>query len=120
MKACLSLSRFLPDRLIATRNYRKGSKQPVLCWMRNTGLILNCLQPERFYRRVGREFHIGGRAGLQRASILACFRSVTILLQKSKVAERRIFRENTKRKAIADSYYLNRVTEVACEFCVRR
>jgi hypothetical protein len=28
----------------------------------------------------------------------------------------RIFRENTKREAIADSYNLNRVTEVACEF----
>src|ERR1700730_10734996 len=43
-----------------------------------------------------------------------------ILLQKSKVADLRIFRENTKREAIADSYNLNRVTEVACEFKVRR
>src|SRR3984893_3339226 len=43
-----------------------------------------------------------------------------ILLQKSKVADLRIFRENTKREAIADSYNLNRVTEVACEFNVRR
>jgi len=43
-----------------------------------------------------------------------------IVLQKSKVAGLRIFRENTKRKAIADSYNLNRVTEVACEFNVRR
>jgi len=43
-----------------------------------------------------------------------------ILLQKSKVADLRIFRENTKREAIADSCNLNRVTEVACEFNVRR
>jgi hypothetical protein len=43
-----------------------------------------------------------------------------IVLQKSKVAGLRIFRENTKREAIADSYNLNRVTEVACEFNVRR
>jgi hypothetical protein len=43
-----------------------------------------------------------------------------ILLQKSKVAGPRIFRENTKRKAITDSYDLNRIAEVACEFNVRR
>jgi len=43
-----------------------------------------------------------------------------ILLQKSKVAGRRIFRENPKREALADSYDLNRITEVACEFNVRR
>jgi len=43
-----------------------------------------------------------------------------IVLQKSKVAGLRIFRENTERKTIADSYDLNRVTEVACEFNVRR
>ena len=42
-----------------------------------------------------------------------------IVLQKSKVAELRIFRENTKREAIADSYTLYSVTEVACEFNVR-
>ncbi|MEH2557466.1 hypothetical protein V1286_004995 [Bradyrhizobium algeriense] len=42
-----------------------------------------------------------------------------IVLQKSKVAWLKIFRENTKRRTIADSYDLNRVTEVACEFCVR-
>jgi hypothetical protein len=42
-----------------------------------------------------------------------------ILLQKSKVAGFKIFRENTKQRAVADSYDLNRVTEVACEFCVR-
>ena len=43
-----------------------------------------------------------------------------IVLQKSKVAGPRIFRENMNREAIADSYSLNRVTEVACEFNVRR
>jgi hypothetical protein len=32
----------------------------------------------------------------------------------------RFFRENMKRETIADSYNLNRVTEVACEFNVRR
>jgi hypothetical protein len=42
-----------------------------------------------------------------------------ILLQKSKVAGLKIFRENAKQRAIADSHDLNRVTEVACEFCVR-
>jgi hypothetical protein len=39
-----------------------------------------------------------------------------IVLQKSKVAGLKIFRENTKQQAIADSYDLNRVTEVRCEF----
>ena len=43
-----------------------------------------------------------------------------IVLQKSKVAGQRIFRKNSKRKAIADSYNLYRVTEVAYEFNVRR
>ena len=43
-----------------------------------------------------------------------------IVLRKAKVAGRRIFRENTKREAIADSHNLNRATEVACEFNVRR
>jgi hypothetical protein len=43
-----------------------------------------------------------------------------ILLQKSKVAGLRIFRENTKREATADSYNLNRVAEVAGGFDVRR
>jgi hypothetical protein len=47
-------------------------------------------------------------------------RYVPILLQKSKVAGRRIFRENPKREALADSYDLNRITEVACEFNLRR
>jgi hypothetical protein len=43
-----------------------------------------------------------------------------IVLQKSKVVGLQIFRENTKRETIADSYNLNRVTEVAYEFNVRR
>ena len=38
------------------------------------------------------------------------------MLQKSKVAEPRIFRENTKQERVADSYTLNRIIEVACEF----
>ena len=42
-----------------------------------------------------------------------------ILLQKSKVAAPRIFRENKKRKMIADSYTLNRVAEIAGEFDAR-
>jgi hypothetical protein len=47
-------------------------------------------------------------------------RCTQIVLQKSKVAGPRIFCENTKREAIADSYNLNRIAEVACEFNVRR
>jgi hypothetical protein len=43
-----------------------------------------------------------------------------IVLQKSKVAGHRIFAKNPKREAIADSYNLNRATEVAYEFNVRR
>jgi hypothetical protein len=43
-----------------------------------------------------------------------------IVLQKSKIAGRRIFRQKTKRAAIADSYSLSRVTEVAGEFIVTR
>jgi hypothetical protein len=43
-----------------------------------------------------------------------------ILLQKSKVAGRLIFREITKREAIADSYSLTRISEVAREFNVGR
>src|ERR1700719_2598323 len=43
-----------------------------------------------------------------------------IVLQNSKVAGLRIFLENAKRETLADSYNLNRVTEVACEFIVRR
>jgi len=47
-------------------------------------------------------------------------RSWPIVLQKSKVAGLRIFAKNPKREAIADSYNLNRATEVAYEFNVRR
>ena len=46
-------------------------------------------------------------------------RFVPIVLQKSKVAEPRIFRENTKQERVADSYTLNRIIEVACEFNAR-
>src|SRR6202043_4295105 len=46
--------------------------------------------------------------------------SPPIALQNSKVAGLRIFLENAKRETIADSYNLNRVGEVACEFTVRR
>jgi hypothetical protein len=46
-------------------------------------------------------------------------RNVPILLQKSKIAEPWIFRENKKRETIADSYIFNRVAEVAREFNVR-
>ena len=43
-----------------------------------------------------------------------------ILLQKSKVAGRLIFREITKRDAITDSHSVTHISEVACEFKVRR
>lgn len=42
--------------------------------------------------------------------------SPRIVLRTSKVAQPRIFRKNTKREAIADSYTLYRVTEIVCEF----
>ena len=71
---------------------------------------------------VGDEFAIFGRR--ERSPMRAEGRTMAaywqIVLQKSKVAGPRIFRENTKREAIADSYNLNRVTEVACEFSARR
>jgi hypothetical protein len=41
------------------------------------------------------------------------------MLQKSKVAAPRIFRENNKRETIADSYILNRAAEVTGEFDAR-
>jgi hypothetical protein len=43
-----------------------------------------------------------------------------IVLQKSKVAGPRIFRENMNREEIADSYRLNRVAEAAGEFSGKR
>jgi len=52
--------------------------------------------------------------------VLAMSAIPRIVLQNSKVADLRIFRENTKRETIADSYNLNRVSEVACKFKVRR
>ena len=42
-----------------------------------------------------------------------------IVLQKSKVAAPRIFRENKKQETITQSYTLNRVAEVAGEFNAR-
>jgi hypothetical protein len=55
-----------------------------------------------------------------RFAAIAYSRLWQIVLQKSQVAGRRIFRENPKQEAIADSYSLTRITEVACEFNVRR
>jgi hypothetical protein len=43
-----------------------------------------------------------------------------IVLQKSKIAGLRILAKNPKQEAIADSYNLNRVTDVVYEFDVRR
>jgi hypothetical protein len=43
-----------------------------------------------------------------------------ILLQKSEVERRRIFREYTRRETIADSCRLSCVTDVAREFGARR
>ena len=57
------------------------------------------------------------RHPVRRSDLVASGR---IVLQKSKVAGLRIFRENTKQEAIADSYNLNRITEAACEFDVWR
>ncbi len=42
------------------------------------------------------------------------------MLQKSKVAVPRIFRENKKRETISDSYTLNRVAEVTGKFSRER
>jgi len=54
------------------------------------------------------------------AKLARFVRCGSIVLQKSKIAGPRIFRENRKREALADSYDLNRITEVTCEFNVRR
>jgi hypothetical protein len=56
----------------------------------------------------------------QFAVVQRCVCYQGILLQKSEVAGPRIFRESAKRKAITDSYDLNRAAEVACEFNARR
>jgi hypothetical protein len=42
--------------------------------------------------------------------------STSIVLQNSKIAGLQIFMKNLKREAIADSFNLNRATEVADEF----
>jgi hypothetical protein len=78
---------------------------------------------EQFYAIIGRSTTDFTVDRLQNSLLFFCgakCRPCPIVLQKSKVADLRIFRENTKREAIADSYNLNRVTEVACEFNVRR
>jgi hypothetical protein len=62
--------------------------------------------------------HIGTKRHLMRCKDMS--EVEVIVLQKSKVAGSRIFRENTKREAIADLCRRNRVVEVACEFNVRR
>jgi hypothetical protein len=64
-----------------------------------------------------REGNPGSLISRLRSANDRCWR---IVLQKSTVAGRRIFRENPKRDALADSYDLNRITEVACEFNVWR
>ena len=48
------------------------------------------------------------------------FRFRGIVLKNSKIAGLQICRENMKQEAIADSYNLSRVTEVACKFSVGR
>src|ERR1700730_16908146 len=72
--------------------------------------------------------HYIGTLPVWRLSKIAHFAAIALAscpqladtVQKSEVAGRRIFRETTKREAIAGSYSLTRVTEVACEFNVRR
>jgi hypothetical protein len=58
-----------------------------------------------------RHFHGGAKGHVS---------SWQILLQKSEIEVRRIFREDTRQEAIADSYSLARLAEVACEFNERR
>ena len=65
------------------------------------------------------ESHLGWGLSLRSARFLNVA-YWQIVLQKSKVAGRRIFRENPKREALANLYDLNRITEVACESNVRR
>ena len=62
---------------------------------------------------------MGPKAALLRCQSHVCFPH-PIVLQKSKVAGLRIFAKNLKREAIAVSFNLNRATEVAYEFNVRR
>ena len=55
-----------------------------------------------------------------RIEISANDRFWQIVLQKSKVAGLEIFRENTTRELVADSYTLSPVTEIAWAFNVKR
>jgi len=48
-------------------------------------------------------------------NLIAVSALTPIVLQKLKFAGRRIFHENKKQETIANSYDLNRVTEVTCE-----
>jgi len=45
---------------------------------------------------------------------------ITPCCKSRKLQGDEFFRENPKQEAIADSYSLTRITEVACEFNVRR
>ena len=56
---------------------------------------------------------------LPRATLRDMSADLPILLQKSKVATPRIFREDKRWETIADSYTLNRVAEIAGEFDAR-
>ena len=72
-------------------------------------------------RRFG---HLPVTSGLPQSTDIATpgwlVRFVPIVLQKSKVATARFFRENLKRKEVDDLHSLSRTTEVAHEFGARR
>ena len=76
------------------------------------------------YRRWGTVEELGkppkvlSIADIARASANGSF--VPILLQKSELAGRPIFRKNRRREATVDSSSRSRLTEVASEFDVRR
>ncbi len=61
-----------------------------------------------------------GALRVDRFAAVAHFRLWQILLQKSKLAGQRIFRQIVKRKVIADSCGLTPISEVAGEFNVGR
>jgi hypothetical protein len=63
---------------------------------------------------------LAATSGLLRLTdIVRSARLVPILLQKSKVASDEIFGQIPKREAIADSYVLSRLTELAYDFNAR-
>jgi hypothetical protein len=91
-----------------------GHKRP-MCGVRE----MSAITPKAIAKAdVGAGCAVALPPGSAVSAFLVTFR--VIVLQKSKVAGLRIFRENTKRETIADSYNVNRVIEVACEFNVRR